>query len=267
MPTILDTFSIGATIGLILGLYAFSLTVSIIYLFYHVSRKNASCIIFALSVAYSSFFVFLNIIAIFDLFFNNREEFDRLFKFLIKFYFGLNIVDIALGFFLFNILIYYLESGYYSKCKKLFDGIIRYFYSIMKMSACEKIIAISISIPLIAGLLTILIIYRKHFNLGKNPLEYTDILFNCYAIFEIYTGVGFFIYQLIKDCKKRNNPKLINRYCNYSLKKIILKTDKYLKSIDTTYTELSKLAPIFESNPLNHYHAYLAHRPDDEPWI
>ena len=257
MVKILDRFSIGATIGLILGIYAFSLAVSIVYLCCHVSHQKASWIIFILSVAYSSLFVFLNIIAIFDLFFNNREEFDRIFNFLTKFYFGLNIVDIALGFFLFNILIYYLESGYYSKCKKLFDGIIRYFYSIMKMSACEKIIAISISIPLIAGLLTILIIYREHFNLGKNPLEYTDILFNCYAIFEIYTGVGFFIYQLVKDCKKRKSEKLTKRYCNYSIKKIISKTEKYLKSINKAYEDLLIHAPIFENNTPNPYHDYL----------
>ena len=257
MVKILDRFSIGSTIGLILGLYAFSLIASIIFLFYLLNRKKSSWIIFALSVAYASLFVFLNIIAIFDLFFSNREEFDRLFKFLIKFYFGLNIVDIALGFFLFNILIYYLESGYYSKCKKLFDGIIRYFYSIKKMSLRKKIITISISVPLIVGLLTILIIYRKHFNLGNNPLEYTDILFNCYAIFEIYTGVGFFIYQLVKDCKKRNNEKLINRYYNYSTKKIISKTEKYLKSINKAYEDLLILAPFFENNSSNLYHSYL----------
>ena len=257
MPKILDRFSIGSTIALILGLYAFSLVVSIIFIFYHVSRQKASWIIFVLSAAYASFFVFLNIIAIFDLFFNNREEFDRIFNFLTKFYFGLNIVDIALGFFLFNILIYYLESGYYSKCKKLFDGIIRFFYSIKKMKVCEKIIAIAISVPLIAGLLTILIVYRKHFNLGINPLEYTDILFNCYAIFEIYTGVGFFIYQLVKDCKKRGNEKLIIRYCNYSIKKIISKTEKYLNVINKAYEYMSNLSPNFENNTSYPYHIYL----------
>ena len=56
---------------------------------------------------------------------------------------------------------------------------------------------------------------------------------------------------------KRNNEKLINRYCNYSIKKIILKTDKYLKSIDITYKNLSTLSPIFENNPAHPYHVYL----------
>ena len=250
-------YSLGVILGLIFGLYAFSLIVSLVYLFFHVSRERASWLIFALSVAYASLFVFLNIMAIFDLFFNHKNDLDKLFNFLKKFYFGFNIVDIALGFFLFNILIYYLESGYYSKSKKLFDGIIRFYHSFKKMSTCEKIAIIAIPVPLIVGLLVILIIYRKHFNLGKNPIDYTDILFNCYSIFEIYTCVGFFMYQLIKDCKKRNNEKLIRRYYNYSIKKIVLKTEKYLKSINQTYKDLSILAPTFEKDTSYPYHVYL----------
>ena len=250
-------YSLGVTLGLIFGIYAFSLIASIIYLFCRVSRQRTSCVIFTLSAVYTSLFVFLNVMAIFDLFFNSNDGFNTLFNFLKKFYLGFNITDIAFGFFIFNILISYMESGYYSKSKKLFDYVFKFYYSIKKMSLCEKIVIIIFVVPIIGGLLAVLIIYKDHFNLGKNPLDYTDVIFNCYALFEIYTNVGFFIYQLIKDYKKRNNPKLINRYCNYSLKKIILKTDKYLKSIDTTYKELSKLAPIFESNPLNPYHVYL----------
>ena len=66
--------------------------------------------------------------------------------------------------------------------------------------------------PLITVILALLIKYRKHFDLGNNPIEYTNILFDCYAVFEIYTGVGFFIYQLIKDYKIRGNDKLGKRY-------------------------------------------------------
>jgi len=249
--------SLGVILGLIFGIYAFSLIVSIIYIFYHVSRQKASRIIFALCVAYASLFVFLNIMAIFDLFFNHKDDFDKLFSFLKKFYFAFNKVDIALGFFLFNILIYYLESGYYSKRKKLIDGVIRFKNSIKKMSTCAKIVTIVIGVPLIIGLLVLLIIYRKHFNLGKNPLDYSDIFFNCYAIFEIYICVGFFIYQLIKDCKKRNNEKLIVRYCNYSIKKIVLKTEIYLNKINEAYKYLSILAPTFENDSSYPYHVYL----------
>ena len=76
--------SVGATLGLIFGLYAFSLIVSLIYLFFHVSRQKASCVIFILSVLYASLFVFLNIMAIFDLFFNSHEDWGKLFDFLKK---------------------------------------------------------------------------------------------------------------------------------------------------------------------------------------
>jgi len=77
-------------------------------------------------------------------------------------------------------------------CSKIF------IYSILKLTKKEIIIIIAIAVPLITVILALLIKYRKHFDLGNNPIEYTNILFDCYAIFEIYTGVGFFIYQLIK---------------------------------------------------------------------
>ena len=82
MVKIIEPFSTGGTIALILGIYVFSLAVSIFYIFYHVSRDKASWRLFVLSVAYSSLFVFLNIIAIFDLFWNNREEFYKIFDFM-----------------------------------------------------------------------------------------------------------------------------------------------------------------------------------------
>ena len=36
--------------------------------------------------------------------------------------------------------------------------------------------------PLIVGLLVLLIIYRDHFNLGVNPLDYIEIIFEATAI-------------------------------------------------------------------------------------
>ena len=176
-------YSIGVTLGLIFGLYIFSLVVTIVYLCYRISRQRTSWVIFILSIIYTSLFVFLNIMAIFDLFFNNREDFDKLFKFLKKFYLGFTIVDKALGFVLFNILIYYLESGYYSKWNKLIDGIRRYIYSLIKMETYKKILLLAIALPIVVALLVLLIVYRKHFDLGYYPWEYTDILLDCYAIF------------------------------------------------------------------------------------
>ena len=252
-----DEYSLGLQIGLIIGIYVLSLVISIIYILRHVSRENTSKRIIAISILYASFFVYLNIMAIFDLFFNNRYGFKKLFKFLKKFYFGFNVVDIALGFFLFNVLIYYLESGYFSKPKKLSDGIRRYIDSKRKLGCKKIIIILSIAVPIIVTLLVLLIKYRNHFNLGNNPLDYTDILFDCYSVFEIYTGVGFFIYQLIKDCKRRNNTQLEDRYYRYSTCKIIDKTKKYLEKIDITYNNLNNLAPVFENDNTNDYYKYL----------
>ena len=250
-------YPIGVTLGVIFGLYAFSLALPIFYLLHRVSCQKASKVILALSIIYASLFVFLNIMAIFDLFFNNREDFDDLFNFLRKFYLGFTIADKAFGFFLFNILINYLESGYYSKLNKFIDGIRRFIYSFLNLKTREKILIFAIGVPIFGALLVILIVFRKHFELGKNPLDYTDILFDCYAVFEIYVAVGFFMYQLIKDCKRKRDENLIQRYHRYSKQKIILKAKKYYNKINETFNELSKIAPIFENNNSNPYYVYL----------
>ena len=252
-----EEYSTGTQVGLIIGLYILSLAISIGYNIRHVSFTRTSKIIFILSALYASFFVYLNIMAIFDLFFNNRTGFKKLFKFLKRFYFGFGIVDIALGFFLFNVLIYYLESGFYSKWKRFTDGVRRFIYSILKLTKKEIIIIIAIAVPLITVILALLIKYRKHFDLGNNPIEYTNILFDCYAVFEIYTGVGFFIYQLIKDYKIRGSDKLGKRYYRYSTCKIIDKTKKYLGKIDNAYNHLNALSPVFENDKSNPYYEYL----------
>ena len=77
-----EEYSIGMQVGLIIGLYVLSLAISITYNILRINRQITSKIILALSILYVSFFVFLNIMAIFDLFFNNRYEFKKLFKFL-----------------------------------------------------------------------------------------------------------------------------------------------------------------------------------------
>ena len=97
-------YSLGLQLGLILGVYVASLGISI-FLVYKVSRQRISKIIFILSSIYASLFVYLNLMAIFDLFFNNHEGFHKLFKFLKKFYLGFTYADKLLGFILFNILI------------------------------------------------------------------------------------------------------------------------------------------------------------------
>ena len=249
-------YSLGLQLGLILGVYVASLGISI-FLVYKVSRQRISKIIFILSSIYASLFVYLNLMAIFDLFFNNHEGFHKLFKFLKKFYLGFTYADKLLGFILFNILIFYLESGYFANWKKVSDGIWRFFHSIKKLTIGQIVIILAIAIPIAGTLLVLLIIYRKHYNLGNDPFEYISILLDCYAVFKIYAGVGFFIYQLIKDCKIRKNKKLKERYYRYSTKKIIVKVNKYIKLINDTYDFLNKFAPIFQNDNSNPYHLYL----------
>ena len=73
--------------------------------------------------------------------------------------------------------------------------IFRNYNKIKKMTTCEKILILSIGIPLIAVILTFSFIHRNDFGLGYNPLEYISVISNCYGIFEIYTCVGFYIIQ------------------------------------------------------------------------
>ena len=250
-------FSTGATLGLIFGFYGLSLIVTTPFLYCRINREKTSCIIFIISTIYASLFIFLNISAIFDVFFNSREDLTKFFKFLKRFYLGFTIVDKALGFVLFNILINYLESGYFSKWNKLIDGGRRYIYSFIKMKTCQKVLLFAIGLPIVAALLVLLVIYRKHFDLGNYPWEYTDILLDCYAIFEIYTGVGFFMHLLIHNCRRKIKSKLQVRYYNYSKEKIIEKTEKCLSKIKKSYDHLNKLAPYFENNKTNSYFVYL----------
>ena len=222
-----EIFSLGKRWILISVIYGVSLTTSIIYLCCRVDRKQTSYIIFVLCIIYTSLFVFLNIIAVLDLFFNSKKGFGTLIEIISKFYTIFDYVDKILGFVIFTWLIFYLESGHYSKIKRLLDYPIRIYQNIKKLSKCEIIVILSISIPLITLILTFLIIYRNKFGLKYNPLDYINVLLNCYAAFEIYTCVGFFIIQVIIDYRRHKNDKLIKRYYRYSTKKIIEKTEQY----------------------------------------
>ena len=199
-------YSLGERVIIISVLYSISFIISLIYLCCRVDRQETSCIIFILCLIYISLFVFLNIIAVLDLIFNNEKGFEKLLKIITKFYKIFTIVDKALRLFIFTIMIYYLESGYYSVCKKLLDFFIRNYYKIKKMTKCEIIIILSVGIPFISGFLTYLIINRDNFGL-ESPIDYICAILDCYAIFQIYTCVGFFIVQLIVDCRRK---KMIN---------------------------------------------------------
>ena len=248
-------FSFSENFTMIFVLYISSLVISFVYLCCRVDMKKTSCIIFTLSIIYASLFVFLNIIAAFDLLFSKQEEFGKMLEFVKKFYFAFNIVDKALGFFLFNILIFYLESGHYSIIKKLLDFLIRNWNALKKKTCCEIFSILIIGVPIVSVLLTFLIKNREIYGL-ESPIDYIGVILDCYSVFEIYSSVGFFIVQLIIDYRQKKNDKLIQRYYRYSITKIIDKAESYIKKINHTYEVLNMAAPNFDNKNFS-YNSYL----------
>lgn len=192
----------------------------------------------------------------FDLVFNNIKGFEKFTKFIENYYFAFTIVDKVLGFAVFTELIYYLESGHYSTWKKLTDGIYRMYHSINKIDKYKIIIIVSVGIPLIGGILTLLIINRKHFELNK-PWDFVFIFLDCYGIFEIYTFVGFFFVQIFSNCRRKNSEQLIRRYYYYSVTKIIEKTEKYMNQIKKAYISLENEIKNYDKTVSQEYYNYL----------
>ena len=221
----------------------FSIVASLVFLCLVVDRQKTSWFIFVICLIYSAFFAFLVIIAMFDLVFNNQEGFQKFSGFISKFYDIFDYMDKILGFGVFPWLIYVYESGHPSCCMKCLDGLIGIFKELFLSFLASYRILIS------GAILTILIIYRKHYGLGKNPLDYLLIILDCYAILEIYICVGFFMVQIFVDCKrhsKNNGNKLIHRYYRYSTVKIIDKTDSYYNKMKKLHEDLNQTQQNYE---------------------
>ena len=234
-----------------------SLVIAFVYLFLRVDYKQTSIIIFILALLYFASFIFLNLAAGYDLVFANETGFEKFLKVISTYYSIFSWIDKIFGFVLFNVLIYYLESGYYQIYKKLADTFIRNYNDIKKMTLTQIILRLAIGVPLIILLLVLLIVYRKHFGLGKNPFDYLEVILDCYSIFEIYVCVGFFVLQLIKDYKMRKNNKLMIRYYNYTLIKVIEKTEKYYNKIKDAYNVLNQAIINFDKNDRGSYYNFL----------
>ena len=69
------------------------------------------------------------------------------------------------------------------------------------------------------GILTILIMFRERFNLGNNPFDYFSIILDVFGMLEIYRNVGFFMFQIILDYRRKKDQIKIYRYDRYSKKK------------------------------------------------
>ena len=212
----------------------FSITISLIYLCLRINKNKLSCFIFILCFIYASLFVFLEIIAIFDLVYNNHKGFKKFSTVILKYYEIFDYIDKTFGFILFPIIIYYLESGHFTIFRKMVDGIIGVLKELVQS------LIYSFRILLFIALLIILIKYRKHYGID-NFWDYMFIMLDCYAILDIYICVGFFLVQAIIDCKRSRNKNLTRRYRNYSLIKIINKTDDYINKMKNLSEELKKI--------------------------
>ncbi len=184
-----------------------SIIISYVIIRSSIDLKNNPCFISLVCILYLAAFIYLNYISIFDLFFNNKDGFKKIREFITMYYLIFDWIDKILGYLIFSSWIGYLESGYYHIPKKLFDWIYRYLISIHKMKKKEKIIALILIIVIGGSLLAILIIYRDKYKLGNNPFNYLSILLNCYAVFEIYTNVGFYIVQFCSDSNRFKKKK------------------------------------------------------------
>ena len=224
-------------------LYVISLILCIIYLCIRTDFKQFSLPIFLLCLVYSSLFVMLNVMAMFDLVFSSEKGFVKFFKMVSIFYQVFNWVDKMLGYIVFNLLIAMMESGYYSNWLKFLD----YWIKIRK-SIPKKKVEIIIKSFLAVAILVVLIVFRKRFDLGKNPFDYFSIILDVFAMYEIYTTVGFFMNQIIADYRRKKDEQKINYYDTYSKIKILEKTEKYMKKVKDSYDELKKYAIIFEKN-------------------
>ena len=237
---------------ILIVIYVISLILCIIYLFLRVDVKQFSLPIFVLCLIYSSFFVMLNVMSLFDLFFSHEVGMIKFFDMVSIFYKVFNWVDKMCGYIIFNLLIAMMESGYFPIWKKFID----YWYRIVKKIPNNLCIIIT-RLIIAVGILVILIMFRERFNLGNNPFDYFSIILDVFGMLEIYSNVGFFMFQIILDYKRKKDKLKINRYDAYSKIKIIENTEKYMEKIKDSYNELKNDATIFESNDQPDYHKYL----------
>ena len=192
-----EIYSSGERILIFSLISLFSIVIPLVYLCLHIKCEKKIVLIFLLCLLYSSLFVFLNIIAMFDLIFSQQKGFEKFSKVILKYYEIFDYIDKILGYIIFPIIIYYLESGHYTIFRKFLDGIIG--------ALCDlyTTLILSFRIILFGVLLALLIIYRKHFGLNNNPIDYFFIILDCYAILDIYICVGFFMVQIFVDCKRK----------------------------------------------------------------
>ena len=226
-------------------IYIISLIASIIYFLYYIDCKKINIVLLIICIIYMSFFFFLNLIAALDLSFCKDKGFSNLMNVITKFYSNFNLISYIISLFLLNVIIFYLESGYFTFYKRILDLIFRIKNKYLKNISWKIIIFSIIGVVFFAGLLTLLIIYKYDLKIENGKIFICSLL-NLYTVFGIYINVGFFVVQIFKDCKREKSSTLSEKYYIYSKKKIILETEKCVEKIKKKYNDLYENVPLSE---------------------
>ena len=209
-----------------------SIIIAFVYLWYFIDKKLVSNYLFIPCFIYFTFFVFLQFLVNFDVFFRSKEPqsfkvIESLFKGVRLFYIIFNYFNIFVSCFIF-IYLGYIKSGYISRLNKFLDAI---FFSHFK-----KII-FGLIVILFA---IILFIIKKSYLIYFGGLILTAFNFFIYVeLIKVYLNVGFFIVQICIDCKRIRNEKLIIRYNNYLIIKLREKEKKSIEKIKNVIKKLN----------------------------
>ena len=96
--------------------------------------------------------------ALFDFLIASHKGIEKFVKSISIFYEIFYWTDKVLGFIIFTVLIYYLESGYYETIKRLVDFFIRNIINyIKKKGKCKIIAGICVAVPVLGGIIALLV--------------------------------------------------------------------------------------------------------------
>ena len=230
-------------IGICLG---FSLILSTIYIFYHISMKNITWIPLIISYIIFVLIVFLNVLVVADYFILEdvkiRKKTDESFlKFISYFYDYFNFVLIAISWVIFPLCINWLETGYYSTKKIILEPIHKLWREIkdyLKKGYIKAIIVIAVILGVVVVVLYFMFKDKYRLKYPWHYAHYFSMIPNIYSLLVIYVNVGYFCVQFIIDYKRqglyccdnsccRGNSNLLRKYFFYSGRKIIKLIKEY----------------------------------------
>lgn len=248
-------------------LFLASLIISLIYICYFIDRTKVNKFPFFVCYILFVFFIYLNLIALLDLVKDNLDYNDKKIRIINTkvypyFYTCFNVINLAIRFVIFPICINYLETGYYSTRKIIFEPIFQLQKKILK-KFCGKVnlLKAALIILLILAIAVVILYFMVRDKFGlDSPLSYfnyVSIALNLFSLFQVYINVGFFLVQCCIDHKRQRNPIYVKRYYYYSKIKVIMKCNKYLDNISKAREELEKNIANFQGLNFSPYCNYI----------